>query len=113
MQYRSLNATLDSCCQTVCIATYGGRTCPILFTIQLNGAPACFFLLSCSPNDAMQINVFSYPSTLVYSNVMTSSPFLALRCRLLSSQSHYKRIVNVLDVQLPPDSCAMSSRVRK
>ena len=44
MQYRSTNATLESGCV---------RQCNILFTIQLNGALACFFLLSCSPNYAI------------------------------------------------------------
>ena len=42
MQYRSPNVNLDSVCQTVSIDTsLGSRTCPIWFTIQLNGAPAC------------------------------------------------------------------------
>ena len=48
MQYRSPNTTLDSCCQTLCIVTSRCCTSPTLFTIRLNGAPACFLLLSCS-----------------------------------------------------------------
>ena len=51
MQYRSPNTTLDCVCQTVSIVSLplGGRTCHTWFTIHLNGALACFFLLSCSP----------------------------------------------------------------
>ena len=33
----------------------GGRTCPTLFTVQLNGELACFFLLLCSPNYAIRL----------------------------------------------------------
>ena len=47
MKYRSPNAILDSCCQQCVLSPVGGSTCPTLFTIQLNGAPACFILLLC------------------------------------------------------------------
>ena len=50
MQYRSPNATLDSCC---------GSTYPTLFTIQLNGVPTSFILLLCPPKYAITYVSFS------------------------------------------------------
>ena len=54
MQYRSPNATLDSCCHTVSIITsrWSHLFHIVHHGIQWNGAPASFFLPSCSPNYA-------------------------------------------------------------
>ena len=54
-QYRSPNATAAASDSIIILSPLGGRTCPILFTIQLNGAPTCFILLSCSPKYAITL----------------------------------------------------------
>ena len=54
MQYRSPTAALDHGSPTMSTVTSQW-----LFTIQLDGALGCFFRLSCSPNYAMQINVYN------------------------------------------------------
>ena len=49
MQYHLPNATLETAVRQSLLCRLGGRTCPTLFTIQLNGALACYFYCRIHP----------------------------------------------------------------